>query len=103
MINRISGGHNISYKGNIKKQGYLPKIHIKKFSEQNIYTHATIQPACAPATPPEAVTYGSNLLRSRGNSVASRTFSSPISCIVSLSSPIPRPPCGGMPCLKAER
>ena len=30
MINRISAGHNISYKGNIKKQGYLPKIHIKK-------------------------------------------------------------------------
>ena len=35
MSNRMSAGHNISYKGNIKKQGYLPKIHIKKFSEQN--------------------------------------------------------------------
>ena len=74
---------------------YLPRVRIN--------THATTQPACAPATTPEAVTYGSNLLRSRGNSVASRTLSSPISCIVSLSSPIPRPPCGGMPYLKAER
>lgn len=35
MINKISSGHNISYKGNIKKQCYLPKIHVKKFSEQN--------------------------------------------------------------------
>lgn len=34
MINRITSTNNISYRGKLNKQIKLPKIHIKKFSDQ---------------------------------------------------------------------
>ena len=47
--------------------------------------------------------YGVSLLKSLGKRVVSRTLSSPRSCIVRRSIPIPRPPCGGIPCLNVSR
>ena len=45
--------------------------------------------------------YGSRRLKSLGNNVVSLTLSSFIIFIVRRSIPIPRPPCGGIPCLNA--
>jgi hypothetical protein len=50
-----------------------------------------------------SVHHGLNLVMSRGKSVASRTFSAPISLATQRSRPNANPPCGGIPCWKACR
>ena len=47
--------------------------------------------------------YGVSRCRSRGNSVTSRTLAAPTSRATQRSSPIAKPPCGGMPCRNASR
>ena len=47
--------------------------------------------------------YGDSRCRSRGNSVTWRTFSASIRRETNRSSPIAKPPCGGIPCRNASR
>lgn len=52
---------------------------------------------------PPATAQGVSRCRSRGNSVTSRMFDASMSRDTQRSSPIAKPPCGGMPCANAER